>query len=372
MLQRRKSIDIEPTSALHQSSQSMQTSLKDPLERCITTFPTRWTGLAKLEAIPHEEALFALRQIPGTWYNKSKNSHEVGWYVPINIVRMGRRGCSLNEYPPIAPQITPVGNRMLDDYLARCSQFLFECDTEDQGRILGADPGAGKTIAALHALHCTKILQGRGLVVGPLSGTSTWCGSQTDPALYYGLSLQPIRGEDSPDVSILKRHQHFYINFDILHAWNNTLFAWQPDWIIFDESHKLLHASKRADAAYTLSQAACIQRRYLLTGTPIPRDWLAFYYQLRVAQPRQWGNFEREFGIRYCEGKFTPTQANKGPAEEFSGEEVKGHWEYTGTTNELELRARLSGVYLRVVQAQFERFLPKPKYVTIPLDISES
>lgn len=332
----------------------------DPLAGCLLE-PAHLPGLYKLLGVPPkrmEDVMLELGSIPGVQYQP----HEGAWFVPANLVRLGQRGACLSDYTPHGLRKTPSGLELFE-YQRRTVSFITQATYMDEGVIVGAAPSAGKTTATLQALSSLELLHQKGIVVGPHSSIPAWCGPRSDCAKHFGLSLQPAEGTKTPNFSILQRHTHIYVHYDLIHAWYSNLVAFGARWIIFDESHKLLHSSKRAQDSYQLSLCPTLQLRVLLSGSPIPRDRLAFYHQLAIAQPHQWQKGSRfrkeEYGIRYLGGQ---------KQDHFHG----SHIEYTGPTHEVELLGRLTGVFLRYTQDDFAQHLPRVEYHTLSTPLPQN
>lgn len=206
---------------------------------------------------------------------------------------------------------------------------------------------------SLQALHLDGFLERPGIVCGPLMSAAAWCGEETDATKYFGIHIKRIKGKKEPDTAQLAGAQHVFVNYDILEAWWTWLTtALKPAWVIFDECHLLMHAStQRSAAAYQLSHWHTIERRIGLTGTPVPKHRLDLWSQLRIVQPRQWGESKHQFGLRYCAARKEIASGTAGDEREF--------WNYSGETNDVELRARLAGTLLRYTRYEIAGQLPE-------------
>jgi SNF2 family DNA or RNA helicase len=325
----------------------------DLLEECVFAGPTRFPGLLKLEQCP-EERLLHLQQLPGVWpLVDKKRPADTGWYIPRSLVDMGRLGAGLKDYPE-DPTVTTPSGLTLFSHQRRAITFLRAVDKEREGVILAGDMGLAKSVTALQALHLDGYLERPGLVCGPLPSRSVWCGDSSDAYKYFRLGVEYLEGKGNIDPAILERHQWFFCHYDVLKAWQPWIFAYlKPASVIFDESHFLMHKrAGRSAAARELAKCAFIERRYLLTGTPIPNHRLELWNQLAVAQPRQWSSTYFSFGIRHCGGQ---------KKDEREG----GHWEYQGETNTQELQARLAGTLLRYTRYDILDELPPMERHTI-------
>jgi len=90
------------------------------------------------------------------------------------------------------------------------------------------------------------------------------------------------------------------------------LIKWQPDLVIFDESHRLKSAySKQSRSAHRISRE--VDQTLILTGTPITKAPLDAFGQFRVVDEKifgtgdsrsDWGRFKKKYGIWGGFGKF--------------------------------------------------------------------
>jgi len=317
---------------------------QDLLAGVITELPTKYPGRGRI-LNPTEEVIVRLSGVPGV--------RQLGqdWLVPHNLVHLGTRPGTLFEYSPDTVEAAPSGLK-LKDYQRRSVSFLRSIDRESAGGILAAEPGLGKSIISLQASWLDGHLHRPGLVIGPLGARGTWCSPDGDPAKHYGLQITALDGTD-PDYRVFKTAQPswFFIHYDILKAWQSTIFSdLRPACLIIDEIHSVMNSSSaRWEATFGVAGAATIERRIGLTGTPIPKTRLDLFGQLAVVQPHQWGEKHWDFGIRHLAGHRMTTEGNV---------EGKSWWVFDGHSNTAELRARLTGVYLRYTKADVPGELP--------------
>lgn len=206
------------------------------------------------------------------------------------------------------------------------------------------------TTTALQAQYLDGFLERPGIVCGPKPAKNAWCGERSDPWRFFGLRIGSLVGRKNIDPAELETHKWWFCHYDILVAWQPWLFAMlQPACVIFDESHLLMHGkAERSKSALQVSMIGSVDRRILLTGTPIPNNRLELWSQLACAQPRQWGSSKHTFGVRYCAG-------------ERKAEEEGGNWDYKGESNTMELQARLAGTFLRYTRNEVAGELPELK-----------
>lgn len=332
----------------------------DPLVGCVYAKPTLWPGMAKIEACS-EQAVHNLRQHPGVMcYENPRKPDAVGWYVPQSLIDMGRYPALLHQYPPEPHDTLPSGIRLLP-HQARTVTFLRQVTPDREGALVAAAPGDGKTISALHALWLDGYLNRRGLVVGPNIAKSVWRDEDGDAAQHYGLKIKSLAKVQDFDPYQLQEHWCFFCSYDILPAWHHWLFrVFKPEWLIIDEIHLVVNAkAARSEALRQVTLAASIERRYGLTGTPLPNSRMDLWHQLATIQPRQWGTNRMLFGIRYAEGQRLPPEQG-------------GHWSYPGESNCDELRARLAGTFLCYSTEDMENSLPPIERKVIDAEFSDT
>lgn len=81
-------------------------------------------------------------------------------------------------------------------------------------------------------------------------------------------------------------------------AFYELLLKYSPEIIVLDESHRLKDSqAKRSKAIYPLCQAA--DRRFLLTGTPVPNSLLDLFGQYKALDPSVLGSGFWSFRSRY-------------------------------------------------------------------------
>lgn len=325
---------------------SLGRPLQELFEGCIARFPSKFIGRGELCSAP-----LAVRKeadaIPGTLRSPwDKKVEEAELFVPHNLWTMGQRPTTLHSLEPDSYESTPSGLK-LKDYQRRAVTFLRNVEDLDQGAILGADAGTGKSITVLQALWLDGFLQQPGLIIGPLGAQGVWCGPNSDATKHYGLTVKPLEGT-TPSMQMLQQGGWFFIHYEIVRAWQSWLnLHLKPAAIVIDECHMALNCmGKRWESLLSTVSLRQTKRRFGLTGTPVPKTRLDLYGQLSLVQPGQWGNRHYDYGVRYCGGR------------KMSHEEGKGHWVFDAQTNTDELRARLAGVYLRFSKMDVAHDLP--------------
>lgn len=329
-------------------------SLNEILTGCIFSRQTVWPGLVKLEYCPPEK-IQEVSEIPG--YIVIRNSKSGGVYIPLNLVDMGKAPGGLDGYEPDPYPCTPSGMPLRRHQLKSVT-FLRQITAERQGGMLCADPGLGKCIMSLQSLWLDGFLHKKGLIIAPLGARSAWCSDTSDAFKHYSLKVIALEGT-TPDPEVLQNGNWFFIHYEILPEWSNWLFSTlRPESLIVDEAHMCMNAgATRTSAVLGLSKLKVIQRRILLTGTPIPKTRMDLWPQLAIAQPNQWGDNKYHYGMKYCAGRRE------------SYDDGRGHFVYDGQSNTEELRARLCGVYLRYTKNDVEGVLPELTRETLKIDL---
>jgi len=334
--------------------------LQEMLAGCVVSYPSKILGCGRLEFCADRRALAErLRGVPGvSLLPREAPVHKAEIFIPYNLFVMGQRAAMLEQYLLDAVETTPSGLK-LKPYQRQSVTFLRAVDAFAGGALLGADAGTGKSIAALQALWLDGYLHKPGLVVGPLGAQGVWCGERSDAMRHYGLNIIPLEGTTASDYALRERGWYF-IHYDVLQSWQSWLFSkLRPTSIIFDECHMCLNAKgQRYKAALVTSGSISTERRYGLTGTPIPKTRHDLFGQLAILQPGQWGSWF-DFGIRHLGGK--KVSHHEG-----------GHWVFEDQTNTDELRARLAGVYLRYSKFEVATDLPTLHRHRVDVELPEA
>lgn len=338
-----------------QEFQPPAASFHDPLFGCVLLHQAPWPGLVELIEASTEEQFRLLERMPGFYPFKGNKWRKIpaGFFVPQSLLDLGKYPGLLWGYPAEPNMTTPFGGRVLRDHQARSVTYIRQITPQREGAILGADMGLGKCTTTMQALWLDGLLDQPGIICGPLSAASAWCGPTSDATLYYGLDVTRVEGRKNIEPDKLVGHRHIFVNYDIIDAWMVWLTsALQPTWVIFDEIHLLMHATAtRSDTAAKLSRWNTIQRRIGLSGTPIPKYRMDLWNPLRCVQPRQWGDSIHLFGMRYCGGRREVAAG--------TDDDERVFYTYDEDTNCLELRSRLAGTLLWYTRDEVQGALPE-------------
>lgn len=150
------------------------------------------------------------------------------------------------------------------------------------------------------------------------------------------------------------------IHQDILYAWVDVLISvFDFKTLIVDECHAWMDAaSRRSKAGQKL--VAHARTRYFLSGTPMlnrPRDLFSVG---NLLSPGRFGESFFRFGKRYANGH----EKTVG-----KGEGQKVVWDFDGSSNEDELKRRLSFFMLRRTKAEVAEQLPKETRQVVELTV---
>lgn len=191
------------------------------------------------------------------------------------------------------------------------------------GHAIFMDPGTGKTKIAIDSI-AAFVNSGsvkKVLVLCPINALSVWPKELDIHSPIIGdVWVRPEKGNSSQKaqaflewVETTQEGNHFFdvdiavFNYEAIVRRDgkkpifDAISKWDPDMIILDESHKVKTATaQRSRQAHKL----CSKARYslLLTGTPISKNLLDLYSQLKCINPniwdgKSWSAFKNEYGI---------------------------------------------------------------------------
>jgi len=180
---------------------------------------------------------------------------------------------------------------------------------DNEGYCLFHDMGSGKTITTITDM-VSRLEDGRNqrvLIVCPLSVMPSWVREIGTHTHYEAVQ---IRGSILRRKAILKSDAKILvINYDLLYNHLDELLAARFDYLVADESQRLISPNARwTRAALKLSAQATTMRA--LTGTPIRKFALDLYNQMRFVNPsilpwRSFFAFKKHFAIEVPRGNFT-------------------------------------------------------------------
>lgn len=224
-----------------------------------------------------------------------------------------------------------------------------------KGCAINADEqGLGKTVQAIAYVH--RNVRGRTIYVVPANVKYNWAleiahwltgSDKTDRKLVRqwrktglverdGITISVISGTPSnentrrgtPDA------QHVIINYDLIKRWLPELKEVKYEAVVADEVQNLKNTkAARTKAFVELIDDGVIDKRVLLTGTPIDNRPKDLWNPLKIIDEQTWGNYFH-FHKRYTNATRVWAGKNKGYVWDFNG---------VNTNNISELHDRLNG-----------------------------
>lgn len=159
----------------------------------------------------------------------------------------------------------------------------------------------GKTRSALVYARWKRAR--RILVVCPITAVSAWEGEAE--ALSYPLPvLDLIVGTIAERAATLRRLGDAVVLINYESYWRKPLrdmiLRWAPDTVILDEGHRIRHRGTRMTRfAHTLGDRSHVQRKLLLSGTPISNGLQDAWSLYRFINPDVFGRVYKDFEARY-------------------------------------------------------------------------
>lgn len=221
----------------------------------------------------------------------------------------------LNQEHTAVPDHHP-DTSMLRPYQAEALPFLLS----RRAALLTFEMRLGKTVTAVHA-HNKR--DGMLVVVGPLAARDVWC--QWIERVH---GFRPIVLQGRTDIDMFPGYPAYFVHYDILDAHTKFFVTQDIGTLILDECHLLQgRKTQRSTAANVLAVRA--SRIIGLSGTPMWSKPDSLYSLLHLIAPGAWG------------GHFAF-------AKQYAGAMPGAHgWRYDSSSNENELRARLSEIVVR-------------------------
>lgn len=205
------------------------------------------------------------------------------------------------------------------------------------------------TLVALQLIYALNLRPF--VVLAPKQARPTWCREDADPRKHYGFNVWAAQGRTPPE-STPTAHGYF-VHYEILSPqWEAWVRALNPKCIICDESHILRNITDRTTRIFSLTTHWSVEKRLMLTATPIVNKLMDLWMPLHIAEPGGWGK-RFEFGIRYAgfiQGEYG--------------------WMETGETYGTELRRRLERSMVALSRHDVRDELPpmERRRVLIPQD----
>ncbi len=221
----------------------------------------------------------------------------------------------------------------------------------NKGGALFWDPGTGKTKAGYDLVSASFRHRGvkRVLVLCPINAIQVWDAQadlHIDPRITFTIAVPYGSIADkcaqirtiNPGVSelyVLVLNYAAIIKRDKRWEIMKAIEAYDPDIMIVDESHHIKNATAKQSKA---THAICGRADYvlLLTGTPIGKNYLDLYSQLKAIDPRIWEAGWTKTGNM----SWTDFRTNYGIWGGRTGHELKGYINVEDLENRYELHIR--------------------------------
>lgn len=294
-----------------------------------------------------------LRDFPGTWVNRGR------LLVHRNLVVTDARFNPIYEGSAWRRDNLLLQNdSKFSDLLAKLRPYqreYVEFAATRPGTVNADDLGTGKTLQALGAARASRKLPV--LVVGTLLTKSVWTGAGGEPQKWLDLNVIALEGRKgaNPEVFQQPNDGWWFIHYDVLEAWIPYIFGTlRPKVVIFDEAHNATPKTKRGVAAEAISRFSGIEKRIVLTATPIRNRRIDMWSILNLAAPDGFGN-KHQFGIFYC-----------------AGQQGEYSWVYDGQSRNEELQARMKEVMVRRTKAEVMQYLPPMTRQLTEIEISKT
>jgi len=214
--------------------------------------------------------------------------------------------------------------------------------------ILGDTMGLGKSIQAISYVVHQKFQ--RTLVICPSSVKFVWAEEVAKWTKLKSFIFTSDVFKKEPNMDIIREHNIFIINYDILLKFIKYYSDIRWDCLIMDEFHYIKNSkSKRTKIAQAIAKR--IPSILLLSGTPFLNRPVELFNGLQIMDPIAWSNWKK-FTIKYCDGH----QGDFG-------------WEAKGASNIQELKERISPYFLRRKKEDVLPELPPKQLVNVPMEL---
>lgn len=251
-----------------------------------------------------------------------------------------------------------------------------DLETGNKGGGLFWDPGTGKTKAGydfLSTLYLHRNVR-RVLVLCPINALQVWddqADTHIHPDITFQISVPSGRIAEKaefirrwrPDqevLSVLILNYAAVIKRDKRWDIMKALGEYDPQVVILDESHHIKNATaKQSKAAHYITGRA--QYVLLLTGTPIGKNYLDLYSQLKAVDPRIWEAAWTKTGIM----SWTNFRNNYAIWGGKSGYEIRGYI----NMEDLERRYK---PHIRSARKEDIHDMPKVTDTVIPVELNAS
>lgn len=212
--------------------------------------------------------------------------------------------------------------------------------------IVGDDMGLGKTYQTIAWLALHPEVR-PAVVLCPATLKYNW---QREFQNHAGLASSVAEGRVAQSLP----EDIWIINYDILKKWLKRLKRLGPKALIIDECQKVKNREAQRTRACDSLAETC-ESVLGLSGTPITKGPVDFYPILHMVAPDEFPSFT-DYAFRYCD-----------PKRGFRG---RG-WDFSGSSNEEELHARIQPYMIRRMKSEVLTELPAtPPNTIIPVKIN--
>lgn len=224
--------------------------------------------------------------------------------------------------------------------------------------LLADEMGLGKTVQAIGfidgepTIRSVLIVCPKSLILNWERELETWLGRKT----YF----QYVQFAESSAVHIK------IINYEKMEDLGIPV-----DLFILDEAQYTKNQGT-ARSKRVRAQAKVSGRVLALTGTPMPNRPAELWNILDILQPGKWGPFH-DFGLKYCDGKSKYLGSSQSPLRKAQGypPRMRLAWDYSGSSNEVELAANLKSIMIRRLKKDVLPQLPTKRRQIIPLKVGK-
>lgn len=238
--------------------------------------------------------------------------------------------------------------RFKDLYAYQQEAVFYLLETHMHGQMLALSPGLGKTptsIVAADIMACNKVL-----VVAPLSLCRNWVREINAWSEYPSVDRMMTGGKIPRKTWVVTNYDALYERGDrgTVKGPRTDILNYEWDLVIFDESVLLKNRkSKRVAICKAIAERAT--HVWLLSGSPITRDYSDLWAQFNIIQPEYFTAFWR-FTEEYC-----------------VVEQSEWGWSILGSRQGFEMRAEFPD--MMIVRNQDEELPGLPEFIFKEVEI---
>ena len=210
--------------------------------------------------------------------------------------------------------------------------------------ILADDMGVGKTLEALW--YAKEAGLKTILIVAPASVVYKWKNEVSTWLEREAEVVQSVaKGVPNSDILI--------VSYDLLWRLANVFEERKFDLAIADESHMIKSKDAKRSEAFRRIHS---DKKLFLSGTPFLNRPKELFNILNMIDPGEWSSWYA-YASRYCDGHH----------EYFGSKKV---FIANGSSNEEELKTRVSSLMIRRTKGEVAKYLPELTRIVVPVDIT--